>query len=192
GNHAQGVAYSCQVLRIACRIVMPRTTPAIKIRAVERLGARIDLVGDSYSDAAAFASRTAETEGLVSVAPFDDLDVIAGQGTIGLELLSQAPRDVEAIFIPVGGGGLAAGVAAVWKEVRPETRLIGVEPEDSNAMGRSLMAGHIVTLDEVGIFADGVAVKRVGDETFALCQRYLDEVVTVDTDEICAAIRDVF
>jgi len=192
GNHAQGVAYAAARLGVAARIVMPRTTPAIKVVAVRRLGADVVLAGDDYAEAAVHAEAIVRAEGRTPISPFDDLDVIAGQGTIGLELLQQAPRDVGAIFLPVGGGGLAAGVAAVVKAVRPGARVIGVQPDDSDAMRRSLAAGTRVVLEHVGIFADGVAVKQVGEHTFALCRRWLDDVLTVSVDEICAAVRDVF
>jgi threonine dehydratase len=192
GNHAQGVAYAAGRLGVDARIVMPRTTPSIKVDAVRRLGATIELVGDSYAAAAERAQEIARDEGRTTIPPFDDLDVIAGQGTIGLELLHQAPRDLAAVFVPVGGGGLAAGVAAVMKTVRPTLRVIGVEPDDSDAMGRSLAAGERVVLEHVGIFADGVAVTQVGEHTFALCRRWLDGCLTVTIDEMCAAIRDVF
>ncbi|MBM4269214.1 MAG: threonine ammonia-lyase, biosynthetic [Deltaproteobacteria bacterium] len=192
GNHAQGVAYAASRLGIDAQIVMPRTTPSLKVDAVRRLGAATELVGDSYAAAAERAAEIARDERRTLIPPFDDLDVIAGQGTIGLELLHQAPRDLEAVFVPVGGGGLAAGVAAVMKAVRPDLRVIGVEPDDSDAMGRSLAAGERVALDHIGIFADGVAVKQVGVHTFALCRQWLDGCLTVTIDEICAAIRDVF
>jgi len=192
GNHAQGVAYAASRLGIDACIVMPRTTPSIKVDAVRRLGARIELVGDDYTAAAERAAVIARDEGRTAIPPFDDLDVIAGQATIGLELLQQAPRDTGAVFVPVGGGGLAAGVAAVMKSVRPGLRVIGVEPDDADAMRRSLAAGERVVLQHVGIFADGVAVSRVGEHTFALCRRWLDDCITVSIDEICAAIRDVF
>jgi threonine dehydratase len=192
GNHAQGVAFAATRLDMRCRIVMPRTTPAIKVRAVERLGAAIELVGDDYGDAALRAEEIARETGMVLVPPFDDVDVIAGQATVGLEMLHQAPRDLGAIFVPVGGGGLAAGIASVVKELRPEIRVYGVQPVDSDAMARSLAARRRVVLDRVGAFADGVAVKRPGEHTFALCRRYLDGVVLVTIDEICAAIKDAF
>jgi threonine dehydratase len=182
GNHAQGVAYAASRLGVDACIVMPRTTPSIKVDAVRRLGARIELVGDDYATAAERAAAIARDEGRTAIPPFDDLDVIAGQGTIGLELLQQAPRDTGAV----------AGVAAVMKAVRPELRVIGVEPDDADAMRRSLAAGERVVLEHVGIFADGVAVSRVGEHTFALCRRWLDDCIAVSIDEICAAIRDVF
>jgi threonine dehydratase len=192
GNHSQGVAYAAGRLGVDATIVMPRTTPAIKVDAVRRLGGRVVLTGDDYGAAAAHATEIARNEGRTPVPPFDDLDVIAGQGTIGLELLHQAPRDLAAVFVPVGGGGCASGIASVMKAVRPGLRVIGVEPDDSDAMGRSLAAGSRVVLDHVGIFADGVAVRQVGVHTFALCQHWLDGCITVTIDEICAAIRDVF
>jgi threonine dehydratase len=192
GNHAQGVAFAAQKHGCRCAIVMPRTTPSIKVNAVKRYGAEVTLVGDSYSDAAAHAERLAAESGMTPIPPYDDLDVIAGQATIGLEILHQARRDLRSIFVPVGGGGLAAGVATIVKELRPEVRVVGVEPEDSDAMTRSLAAGTRVALSHVGIFADGVAVRQVGEHTFDLCRRFLDECVTVSIDEICAAIKDGF
>jgi threonine dehydratase len=192
GNHAQGVAFAARKLGIRCRIVMPRTTPSIKVSAVRRLGAEIDLVGDSYSDAADFCAGIAEATRAVQIPPYDDLDVIAGQGTIGLEILRQAPRDLGSIFVPIGGGGLISGIAAVVKELNPRVRIVGVQSSGSDAMKRSLAAGHPVRLDRVGIFADGVAVKQVGEITLEFCRQYVDEIVTVSTDEICAAIQDAF
>jgi len=192
GNHAQGVAYAATRLGIRCRIVMPRTTPAIKVAAVRGFGVDVELVGDDYAAAAAHAAGLAAETGMTVVPPFDDLDVIAGQGTVGLEILRQAPRELGSIFVPIGGGGLAAGLASVVKELRPEVRIVGVEPDDSDAMTRALAAGERVVLDHVGRFADGVAVRQVGEHTFALCQRHLDATLTVTTDEICAAIKDFF
>ncbi|MCC6765877.1 MAG: threonine ammonia-lyase, biosynthetic [Deltaproteobacteria bacterium] len=192
GNHAQGVAYAATRLGLRCRIVMPRTTPAIKVAAVRHYGVEVELVGDDYAAAAVHAATIAAETGMTVVPPFDDLDVIAGQGTVGLEILRQAPRELGAIFVPIGGGGLAAGIAAVVKEVRPEVRVIGVEPDDSDAMTRSLAAGTRIVLDHVGRFADGVAVREVGALTFEICRRHLDGTVVVSTDEICAAIKDVF
>ena len=192
GNHAQGVAFAASRLGLACRIVMPRTTPSIKVNAVRRHGAEVELVGDSYSDAAVHCARRAGETGMTIVPPFDDLDVIAGQATVGLEILHQAPRDLGTIFVPVGGGGLAAGVATVVKAVRPHVRIVGVEADDADAMARSLAAGERVTLEHVGLFADGAAVKQVGEHTFALCRQHLDGCMTVTIDEICAAIKDVF
>ncbi len=192
GNHAQGVAFAAARLGLQCRIVMPRTTPAIKIEAVRRYGAAIELIGDDYAAAAERCAALAAETGMTIIPPYDDLDVIAGQGTVGLEILHQAPRDLGAVFVPVGGGGLAAGVAAVVKEVRPDVRVIGVEPADSDAMTRSLREGRRVVLEHVGIFADGVAVRQVGEHTFALCRELLDDCLTVEIDEICAAIKDAF
>jgi threonine dehydratase len=192
GNHAQGVAFAAARLGLACRIVMPRTAPSIKVDAVRRHGAEVELVGDSYSDAAAHCARRATETGMTVIPPYDDLDVIAGQATVGLEILHQAPRDLASVFVPVGGGGLAAGVAAVVKAVRPGVRVVGVQSEDSDAMARSLVAGERVVLEHVGLFADAVAVRQVGEHTFALCRQHLDGCVTVGVDEICAAIKDVF
>jgi threonine dehydratase len=192
GNHAQGVAYAARRLGLSARIVMPRTTPGIKVDAVRRLGADVDLVGDDYAAAAAHAEAVAAETGMTLVPPFDHPDVIAGQATVGLELLSQAPRQLGTVLMPVGGGGLAAGIAAVVKELRPDVRVVGVQPDDADAMARSLAAGQRVSLQHVGIFTDGVAVRTPGEHTFALCRRYLDGIVTVSVDEICAAIRDVF
>ncbi|MEN9579311.1 MAG: L-threonine dehydratase biosynthetic IlvA [Pseudomonadota bacterium] len=192
GNHAQGVAFASQRLGVACQIVMPQTTPRIKVDAVRRYGADIELIGDSYSDAAERCRQLALDTGRVVIPPYDDLDVIAGQGTIGLEILRQAPRDLSTIYVPVGGGGLISGIAAVIKEVRPQVRIIGVQPDDSNAMQLSLERGERVDLDRVGIFSDGVAVRRVGDQTLKLCLQYVDLIVTVSVDEVCAAIRDAF
>jgi threonine dehydratase len=192
GNHAQGVALAAQRRAIRAVIVMPVTTPSIKVDAVRSLGGEVVLHGDNYDEAYARACELTEQQQLVFIHPFDDPDVIAGQGTIGIEILDQASEDIDAIFVPIGGGGLIAGIAAYVKSVRPEIRIIGVEPEDSAAMRDSIAAGEPVVLDHVGIFADGVAVRRVGDETFRLCQKYVDEFITVDTDQICAGIRDIF
>jgi len=192
GNHAQGVALAAKRRGVRAVIVMPITTPSIKIEAVRALGGEIILRGDAYDDAYSHALELADRQSLVFIHPFDDPEVIAGQGTIGAEILDQAESDIDAIFVPIGGGGLIAGIATYVKQLRPEIRIVGVEPEDSAAMLRSLEAGHPVTLEHVGIFADGVAVRRVGEETFRLCQEFVDEVITVDTDQICAAIRDIF
>ncbi|MEE4162047.1 MAG: threonine ammonia-lyase, biosynthetic [Woeseiaceae bacterium] len=192
GNHAQGVALAARQRGIRAVVVMPVTTPSIKVEAVRMLGGEVVMHGDAYDDAYAHARRLASEQDLYFIHPFDDPAVIAGQGTIGKEILEQAATTPAAVFVPIGGGGLAAGIAAWIKQIRPEVRIIGVEPEDSAAMSASLAAGHPVTLDHVGIFADGVAVKRVGDETFRLCRAFVDEIVTVDTDQICAAIRDIF
>jgi threonine dehydratase len=192
GNHAQGVALAAQRLGCKATIVMPVTTPSIKIHAVGARGAKVLLHGDSYSDAYARAVVLARSTGAVFVHPYDDLDVIAGQGTIGMEILRQQQGAIDAIFVPVGGGGLISGIAAYVKRVRPEIRVIGVEPVDSAAMARSLEAGRRVKLDSVGLFADGVAVKQVGKEPFRICRELVDEMVLVDTDAICAAIKDAF
>ncbi len=192
GNHAQGVALAAQRKNARAVIVMPVTTPTIKINAVRSLGGEVILHGDTYDDAYARARELEQEQGLTFIHPFDDPAVIAGQGTIGRELINQLEEDVQAVFVPIGGGGLIAGIAAYVKAKRPDIRIIGVEPEDSAAMQKSLAAGEPVTLDHVGIFADGVAVRRVGDETFRICQQLVDEIVTVDTDQICAAIRDIF
>jgi len=192
GNHAQGVAFAAEKLGCKATIVMPDTTPQIKVAAVTARGARVVLTGDSYDDAYAHAMGVAQREKLTFVHPYDDPDVIAGQGTIGMEILREHSGSIEAIFAAVGGGGLISGVAAYVKRLRPEIKLIGVEPIDSDAMAQSLAAGHRVRLTQVGLFADGVAVKRVGQETFRLCRELVDEMVLVDNDDICAAIKDVF
>jgi threonine dehydratase len=192
GNHAQGVALAAQRLKCKATIVMPITTPSIKIQAVAGRGAEVLLHGDSYSDAYARAVGIARSSGSVFVHPYDDPDVIAGQGTIGMEILRQQQGAIDAIFVPVGGGGLVSGIAAYVKRVRPEIRVIGVEPNDAATMARSLEAGRRVKLDDVGLFADGVAVKQVGKEPFRLCRQFVDEMVLVDTDAICAAIKDAF
>ncbi|MDH5631730.1 MAG: threonine ammonia-lyase, biosynthetic [Gammaproteobacteria bacterium] len=192
GNHAQGVALAAGRLRTRATIVMPRTTPSIKVEAVRRLGGKVVLHGDNY-DAAYEHARELETKrGLTFIHPFDDPEVIAGQGTIAMEMLKQFGGDIEAVFVPVGGGGLIAGIAAYIKALRPEIKVIGVEPEDADAMYQSLKQGKRITLDRVGIFADGVAVRQVGKETLKLCQELVDDVVVVSNDEICAAIKDVF
>jgi threonine dehydratase len=192
GNHAQGVALAAQRRGTLAVIVMPVTTPSIKIKAVRSLGGEVILYGDTYDDAYAHARELEKRHGYVFVHAFDDPDVIAGQGTIAMEIIDQASDDIDAIFVPIGGGGLIAGIAAYVKAVKPHIRIIGVEPDDSSAMHDSIAAGKPVVLDHVGIFADGVAVRRVGDETFRLCQQYVDEIITVHTDQVCAAIRDIF
>nr|WP_320131242.1 threonine ammonia-lyase, biosynthetic [uncultured Holophaga sp.] len=192
GNHAQGVALAAQKLGIPAIIVMPKTTPQIKVSAVRRRKAKAVLFGDNYDDACAHALQLSEEQGLPFVHPFDDPDVIAGQGTIGMEILRQHPGPIDAIFIPVGGGGLIAGVAAYVKYLRPETKVIGVEPEGSAVLFHSLEAGKRVTLDKVDIFADGVAVKLMGEETFRIARKCVDEVIRVNTDEMSAAIKDIF
>ncbi len=191
GNHAQGVALSAQKLGIPATIVMPRTTPSIKLDTVKSYGAKIVLEGDSYSDAYDYSQELMKQTGQTFVHAFDDPLVIAGQGTVGREILEQLPRATH-IFVPVGGGGLIAGVAAYVKQLQPNIQIIGVEPEDGQTLKAALKAGKPVNLPHVGIFADGVAVKRIGDHTFELAKQYVDEVVTVTTDEICAGIKAVF
>jgi len=192
GNHAQGVALAAQKLGCRAVIVMPVTTPALKVDAVRARGAEVLLHGDSYSDAYARALELQQVEGLTFVHPFDDPDVIAGQGTIAMEILRQHQGPIHAIFVAIGGGGLASGVGAYVKQVRPEIRVIGVQTTDSDAMARSLKAGRRIELAEVGLFSDGTAVKKVGEETYRMCKEYVDEILLVDTDAICAAIKDVF
>ena len=192
GNHAQGVALAARRRGIPATIVMPLTTPNIKVSAVRDLGGEVVLHGDDYDSAYEHAQTIVRERNLAFVHPFDDPDVIAGQGTIAVEILRQARGDVDAIFVPVGGGGLIAGIALYAKYLNPKIKIIGVEPVDAAAMFESLRARKRVTLDRVGIFADGVAVRRVGEETFRICREQVDEVVLVDTDEICAGIQDVF
>jgi threonine dehydratase len=192
GNHAQGVALSAQKLGCRAVIVMPTTTPQIKVNAVKSRGGEVVLFGDSYSDSYLHALELEKSEGLTFVHPYDDPEVIAGQGTIAMEILNEHPEAIEAIFCCVGGGGLLAGIAAYIKQLRPEIKVIGVEAVDADAMTQSLKAGKRVMLEQVGLFADGAAVKQVGEHTFALCQEYVDEMILVDNDAICAAIKDVF
>ncbi len=192
GNHAQGVALAAQRLGAHAVIVMPRTTPPIKVDAVRNWGGQVVLHGDNYDAAYAHAREVGRKRRLIFVHPYDDPEVIAGQGTIGFEILKQHTHDLYGVFVPVGGGGLIAGIAAYIKQLRPEIRIIGVEPEDADAMDRSLKTGRRVLLDHVGIFADGVAVRQVGEETFRLCKQFVDEIVVVTNDEICAAIKDIF
>src|ERR1700691_4221567 len=192
GNHAQGVALAARERGIPALVVMPQTTPTIKVQAVMDLGAEVVLHGDIYDAAYEHALTLVRERHMVFVHPFDDPDVIAGQGTIGMEILRQTGGEVDAIFVPVGGGGLIAGIAAYVKQLYPRVKIIGVEPEDAAAMYQSLQVGKRVTLERVGMFADGVAVRRVGEETFDLVRRYVDEILLVDTDEICAAIQDIF
>jgi threonine dehydratase len=192
GNHAQGVALAAQRLDCRAVIVMPITTPRIKVDAVAARGAEVVLHGDSYADAHAHAVILRRRRGLTFVHPYDDPQVIAGQGTIGMEILRQHAGPLDAIFVPVGGGGLISGIAAYVKRVRPSVRIIGVEPVDADAMTQSLKKGKRVKLEQVGLFADGVAVKEVGKETFRLCRQLVDDMVLVDTDAMCAAIKDVF
>ncbi|AKB04943.1 threonine ammonia-lyase, biosynthetic [Vibrio cholerae] len=191
GNHAQGMALSGTKLGIKTTIVMPRTTPDIKVEAVRGFGGEVLLHGSNFDEAKAEAERLAKEQGYTFVPPFDHPLVIAGQGTIGMEMLQQNGH-LDYIFVPVGGGGLAAGVAVLVKQLMPEIQVIAVEPEDSACLKAALDAGKPVVLDQVSMFADGVAVKRIGDETFRLCQQYIDGHVTVSSDEICAAVKDIF
>jgi threonine dehydratase len=192
GNHAQGVALAAAKLGTKALIVMPRTTPRIKIDAVRNLGGQVVLHGDNYDAAYTHACEIATKRKLIFVHPYDDPEVIAGQGTVGMEILKQHAGPLEAVFVPVGGGGLIAGIAVYIKQLRPEVKIIGVEPEDADAMDLSLKAGKRIVLDHVGIFADGVAVRSVGKETFKLARQFVDEMVVVSNDEICAAIKDIF
>ena len=192
GNHAQGVALAARRLGIAATVVMPRTTPSIKVDAVRRLGGKAVLHGDAFDEALAHARALEVEHGLTFVPPYDDPDVIAGQGTVGMEILRQHPDPIEAIFVPIGGGGLCAGIAAFTKYLRPEIKIIGVEPDDAPSMREAIAAGERITLPQVGLFADGVAVRQVGVETFRICRELVDEVITVSTDEICAAVKDTF
>ncbi len=192
GNHAQGVALAAKKLGTKAIIVMPVTTPQVKIDAVRAREGQVELQGDTYDDACAYAKQLGADKGLTFIHPFDDPDVIAGQGTIGMEILRQYQQPIHAIFIAIGGGGLISGVAAYIKRLRPQIKIIGVEPVDADAMSQSLAAGKRVRLSQVGLFADGVAVREVGEETFRLCQEYVDEIILVSTDDTCAAIKDVF
>ncbi|KAL5740693.1 hypothetical protein ACOSP7_029575 [Xanthoceras sorbifolium] len=192
GNHAQGVALSAKTLGCDAVIAMPVTTPEIKWQSVKRLGATVVLVGDSYDEAQAYAKKRAIEENRTFIPPFDHPDVIMGQGTVGMEIIRQMQGPLHAIFVPIGGGGLIAGIAAYVKRVSPQVKIIGVEPADANAMALSLHHGERVMLDKVGGFADGVAVKEVGEETFRLCKELVDGVVLVSRDAICASIKDMF
>ena len=192
GNHAQGVALAAQKLGAKATIIMPKTTPAIKVDAVRARGAKVELHGESYSDSYEYAQKLVESTGKAFIHPYDDPDVIAGQGTIGMEILRQHQGDIDAIFVAVGGGGLISGIAAYVKAVRPKIKIIAVEPYDQAAMIESLQAGRRITLPAVGLFAEATAVKQVGAETFRLCQQYVDDSVLVTNDEICAAIKDVY
>jgi len=192
GNHAQGVALGAKRLGTRAIIVMPTTTPQVKIDAVKTRGGEVVLHGDTYDDAYAHARQLEAEKGLTFVHPFDDPDVIAGQGTIAMEILRQHQQPIHAVFVAIGGGGLISGIAAYIKRLRPNIKIIGVEPVDADAMHRSLQAGKRVRLDQVGLFADGVAVRQVGEETFRLCQQYVDDILLVGTDDTCAAIKDVF
>ena len=192
GNHAQGVALAASRLGTKAIIVMPITTPQVKVDAVKTRGGEVVLHGETFDEAYAYARQLEVEKGLTFIHPFNDPDVIAGQGTIGMEILRQYQQPIHAIFVAIGGGGLISGIAAYVKRLRPEIKIIGVEPVDADAMSQSLKAGHRVKLSQVGLFADGVAVREVGDETFRLCQQYLDEIILVGTDDTCAAIKDVF
>lgn len=192
GNHAQGLALAAQKLGIEAIIVMPLSTPAIKLQGVRSRGAEVVLYGDVFAESLTYAVALAETRGHTFVPPYDDADVIAGQGTIGLELLRQHQGQLDAIFVPVGGGGLIAGIAAYVKYLRPDIRIIGVEPVGSNCLQAALAAGERVVLPQVDTFADGVAVAQIGRLNFELCRYLVDEVITVTTNEICTAIRDIY
>jgi threonine dehydratase len=192
GNHAQGVALSATRLGTQAIIVMPVTTPQVKVNAVKSRGGQVILHGNTYDDAYGFARKLEAEKGLTFIHPFDDPYVIAGQGTIGMEILRQYQKPIHAIFVAIGGGGLISGIAAYVKRLRPEIKIIGVEPVDADAMYQSIQAGQRIRLSQVGLFADGVAVREVGEETFRLCQEYVDEIILVDTDATCAAIKDVF
>ncbi len=192
GNHAQGVALAARKLGIKATIVMPKTTPELKVQGVRARGGKAVLYGDAFPDALAHALKLAEEKGLTYIPPYDDPEVIAGQGTVAMEILRQHQGPLDAIFVPVGGGGLVAGIAAYVKYLRPEIRVIGVEPEDSCCLQAAMLAGERVILGQVGLFADGVAVAQIGQHPFELCRHYVDEVVTVSADEICAAIKDIY
>jgi len=192
GNHAQGLALAALKLDVKATIVMPKTTPAIKVDAVRSRGAKVILHGDTYDEASSYAQKLVEEKGLVYIHPYDDPEVIAGQGTIGMEIIRQVTGPLDAVFVPVGGGGLLAGIAAYIKYVRPEIKIIGVEPEDAACLKAAMDKGRRVKLAQVGIFADGVAVGQIGKETFRVIRQTVDEVITVSTDEICAAIKDIF
>ena len=192
GNHAQGVAMAAQRANIKAIIVMPKTTPRIKIEAVRSYGAQIELVGNTYDDAHQYAKSVADEKSITFVHPYDDPDVIAGQGTVAFEILKQHSKPIHAIFVPVGGGGLISGIATYVKYLRPEIKIIGVEPDDAPCLYEAMKAGERVILDQVGIFADGVAVRQIGEETFRIARQLVDDVILVSTDEICAAIKDIF
>ena len=192
GNHAQGLALAAKKMGVKATIVMPRTTPEIKVEGVRSRGGRVVLHGDSFPEALAYSLKLVDEKGYVYVHPYDDPDTIAGQGTVAMEILRQHPAPLNAIFVPVGGGGLIAGIAAYVKYLRPDILVIGVEPDDSNCLQAALAAGERVVLPQVGLFADGVAVAQIGQHTFDICKEYVDEVITVSTDEICAAIKDIY
>ena len=192
GNHAQGLALAAKVLGVKATIVMPKTTPEIKVEGVRSRGGKVVLHGDSFPEALAYSLKLVDEKGYVYIHPYDDPHTIAGQGTVAMEILRQHPRPLDAIFVPVGGGGLIAGIAAYVKYLRPDIKVIGVEPDDSNCLQAAMAAGERVVLPTVGIFADGVAVAQIGQHTFDICKDYVDEVITVSTDEICAAIKDIY
>ncbi|MBF8721215.1 threonine ammonia-lyase, biosynthetic [Pseudomonas guariconensis] len=192
GNHAQGVALAARELGIKATIVMPKTTPEIKVEGVRSRGGKVVLHGDSFPEALAYSLKLVDEKGFVYIHPYDDPHTIAGQGTVAMEILRQHPGRLDAIFVPVGGGGLIAGIAAYVKYLRPEIKVIGVEPDDSNCLQAAMVAGERVVLPQVGLFADGVAVAQIGQHTFDICRHHVDEVVTVSTDEICAAIKDIY
>jgi threonine dehydratase len=192
GNHAQGVALAACKLGVKALIVMPRTTPSIKVESVRDYGARIKLTGDTYDDAYTYAAAQAEEKGMTIIHPYDDPEVIAGQGTVALEILQQHEDDIDAIFVPVGGGGLIAGIAALVKSLRPEIKVIGVEPDEAPCMYEALKRGRRVKLKQVGIFADGVAVRQAGKEPFRIAREHVDDIIIVGTDAICAAMKDIF
>jgi len=192
GNHAQGLALAASRLGVKATIVMPKTTPRIKIDAVRSYGAKAVLMGDTFDEASVYAHQLSEKEGLAFIHPYDDPDVIAGQGTVAVEILRQYPEDIDAVFIPVGGGGLIAGMASFIKYLRPEVKIIGVEPADAACLAAAMEKNRRVVLNQVGLFADGVAVKQIGRETWRIAKQVVDEVITVSTDEICAAIKDIF
>ena len=192
GNHAQGVALAAKRIGLKALIVMPKTTPDIKVSSVKQMGADIELIGNAYDDAYTHAKELTQTTGMTYIPPYDDPDVIAGQGTVAKEIMDQLNREPDIVFVPVGGGGLIAGVSAYLKAINPNIRIIGVEPDDAPCMYEALKAGKRVVLDQVGIFADGVAVKQAGEEPFRIAQKCVDDMVLVSTDEICAAIKDIF
>ncbi|MBP0012381.1 MAG: threonine ammonia-lyase, biosynthetic [Roseofilum sp. SBFL] len=192
GNHAQGVALAARHLGTRALIVMPVTTPQVKVDAVRSHGGEVVLYGETYDEAYGHARELEAQKGLTFIHPFNDPDVIAGQGTIGMEILRQYQQPIHAVFVAIGGGGLISGIGAYVKRLHPETKIIGVEPVDSDAMNQSLKAGKRLRLPQVGLFADGVAVREVGEETFRLCQEYVDEIIVVETDDTCAAIKDMF
>ncbi|UVE18053.1 threonine ammonia-lyase, biosynthetic [Pseudomonas sp. LS44] len=192
GNHAQGLALAAKHLGVKATIVMPRTTPELKVQGVRARGGKVVLHGDAFPEALAYSLKLVEEKGYAYIHPYDDPDVIAGQGTVAMEILWQHPGQLNAIFVPVGGGGLIAGIAAYIKYLRPEIKVIGVEPDDSNCLQAAMAAGERVVLPQVGLFADGVAVAQIGQHTFDICKDYVDEVITVSSDEICAAIKDIY